>query len=150
MDKSKFHFSTEVRVRLAETDAMGVVFHGNYFLYFDVGRVDYLRNLGIMKDSKSFSNFDNVIVSVKGDFKAPSHFNDVLVVYVRIAEIGNTSFKFEFLVTNKKLNKLVATGESVHVTMDIKRWKPIPVPEHFRRLVRSFEGEVLVIKKPKN
>lgn len=149
MDKSSFHFSTELRVRLSETDAMGIVFHGNYFIYFDVGRIDYLRNLGIMKDGKSFGGFDNVIVSVKADFKAPSYFNDVLVVYTRIAEIGNSSFKFEFLVNNKKLNKLVSVGESVHVALDTKKWKPMPVPEHFRKLIRSFEGNALIEKRPK-
>jgi len=43
----QYHFNTEIRVRLPETDAMGVVFHGNYFTYLEVGRVDYLTNLGL-------------------------------------------------------------------------------------------------------
>jgi len=63
-----YHFSTEIRVRLPETDAMGVVFHGNYFTYLEVGRVDYLTNLGLCEGNRPISEFENVVVSAHLDF----------------------------------------------------------------------------------
>ena len=64
-----FHFQTEVRVRLPETDAMGIVFHGNFFTYLEVGRVDYLRNLGLAEGVRPIKDFENVVVSAHVDFK---------------------------------------------------------------------------------
>ena len=58
-----FHFNTEIRVRLPETDAMGIVFHGNYFTYLEVGRVDYLRNLKLSEGVRPIKDFENVVVA---------------------------------------------------------------------------------------
>ena len=77
-----FHFSTDVRVRLPETDAMGIVFHGNFFSYLEVGRVDYLRNLGLAEGVRPIRDFENVVVSAHLDFKSPARFDDPLIVDV--------------------------------------------------------------------
>ncbi len=136
----KFHFSTEVRVRLPETDVMGIVFHGYFFTYMEVGRMDYLRNLGLTEDVKPIKGFDNVVVHVGCDFASPARFDDPLVVYVRIAEIKRSSFRFEFQIHHKRENRIVATGESVHCAIDKATWKPIDVPEPFRETIHRFEG----------
>ena len=75
-----FHFSTEIRVRLPETDVMGIVFHGYFFTYMEVGRMDYLRNLGLAENTKPIKGFENVVVHVACDFKSPGRFDDELVV----------------------------------------------------------------------
>lgn len=144
MDKNQFHFSTEVRVRLPETDAVGIAFHGNFFTYFEVGRMDYLRNLGLTENIKPIKAFHNVVVNASCDFKSPARFDDQLVVHIRISDIGNTSFTFEFLIYHKMENRLVASGKTVHVAVDMSTWKPIPVPEDFRKIIRKFEGQSLV------
>ncbi|MBI4243945.1 MAG: acyl-CoA thioesterase [Planctomycetes bacterium] len=142
-EKDKFHFSTEVRVRLPETDAFGISFHAWFFHYFDDGRMDYLRNLGLADSIKPTKGFHNVVVKASCEFKSPARFDDKLVVHVRIAEIKNSSFRFEFLVYHKKENRLVARGETIHVAIDAETWKPIPVPEEFRSKIRKFEGTLL-------
>jgi acyl-CoA thioester hydrolase len=139
-----FHFSTPVRVRLPETDAMGIAFHGWFFTYMDVGRSDYLRNLRLVDGIRPTKDFYNVVVRAACDFKSPARFDDELVVHVRVAEIGRSSFRFEFAMTHRRENRLVARGESVHVALDEASWKPIPVPEDFRGTIRAFEGESLV------
>lgn len=138
-----YHFSTEVRVRLPETDAMGIAFHGSFFTYFDVGRMDYLRNLGLTEANRPTKGFSNVVVHASCDFKSPARFDDPLVIHVRISEIGRTSFRFEFEIRNKRENRLVAEGCSVHVAIDEGTWKPMPVPEEFRGVVKAYEGEAL-------
>ena len=144
-----FNFSTEVRVRLPETDAMGIVFHGAFFTFLDVGRMDYLRNLGVLVSGGGtwdgpIEGFANVVVRAACDFRSPARFDDLLVVKVRVAALGRSSFRFASAVTHKRENRLVAMGESTHVAVDAESWAPIPVPEDFRRAVRAFEGESLV------
>lgn len=135
---TNFHFSTSVRVRLPETDQFGIVFHGWFFTYMDVGRMDYLRNLGLLDDFRP-KHVTQVVVHARCDFKSPARFDDEIVVHVRVAEIGRTSFRFEFLFVHRRENRLIARGESVHVAVDPRRWVPVPVPEEFRRVIRAFE-----------
>ena len=138
-----FLFRTSLRVRLPETDVMGIVFHGNFFLYMEVGRMDYLRNIGLSDPERPMKGMDNVVKHAACDYESPARFDDLLDIYVRVAEIRNTSFRFEFLITKGVEDTVVAKGESVHVAIDAKSWKPTRVPESFRAPVRAFEGPAL-------
>jgi len=122
---------------------MGIAFHGWFFTYMDVARSDYLRNLRLMEGVRPTKDFYNVVVRARCDFKSPARFDDELVVHVRVAEIGRTSFRFEFAMQHRRENRRVAEGESVHVALDERSWTPIPVPDEFRRTIRAFEGESL-------
>jgi acyl-CoA thioester hydrolase len=151
MTDEPFHFRTEVRVRLPETDAMGVVFHGYFFTYLEVGRMDYLRNLGLVEPSTTpdgapariIRGFHNLVARAACDFRSPARFDDPLIIQVRVASLGRTSFRFAFRIVHKRENRLVAEGESVHVAID-DGWRPMPVPQEFRDAVRRFEGPSLV------
>ncbi len=138
-DDAGFRFSTRVRVRLPETDAFGVVYHGTYFTYFDVARMDYLRAIGLIDVVKS-GRASNLIVHTSADFKAPGRFDEELTVRARIAEVGTTSFAFAFRVERTGDGDLVATGRSVHVSVDAKSLRPVPVPPELRAAVSAFEG----------
>lgn len=139
-----FHFSTEVRVRLPETDAMGIVFHGAFFTYLEVGRTDYLRNLGLAgSHAQPIKDFANVVARASCDFRSSAHFDDPLVIHVRIAEIRRTSFRFDFRIVHKQEARLVAEGQTVHVAIDPGTLKPIAVAQAFRERVRKFEGASL-------
>lgn len=138
MTDGEYHFSTEVRVRLPETDAMGVVFHGNYFTYLEVGRVDYLLNLGLTEGNRPIRDFDNVVVSAHLDFRAPARLHDVLKIQVRVAEIKTTSMQFAFRILNRRSNELVAEGHTVHCAIG-KDFRPVPVPDSFRQTIDKYE-----------
>lgn len=137
-NESEFYFSTEVRVRLPETDAMGVVFHGNYFTYAEVGRVDYLLNLGLTQGNRPIRDFDNVVVSAHLDFRSPARLHDVLKIEVRVAEIKKASIRFEFRIRNRSRNVLVAEGHTVHCAIG-DDFKPTTVPASFREVINQFE-----------
>ncbi|KAF0246530.1 MAG: acyl-CoA thioester [Planctomycetota bacterium] len=144
-----FHFSTEIRVRLPETDAMGIVFHGAFFTFLEVGRTDYLRNLGLAgSHAQPIKDFANLVARACCDFRSSARFDDPLVIHVRIAEIRRTSFTFEFRIVHKQEARLVAEGHTVHVAIDPATTKPIAVPEAFRAQVRKFEGKALSEPKP--
>ena len=137
-----YRFSTDVRVRLPETDVMGVVFHGIFLTYFDVARTDYLRKLGLLQRFQT-GRAMNLIVHASADFRSPARFDDVLEVRCRVSRIGRTSVTFEFRVVLKKGRRLVAEGRSVHALIHPKTWRPIRVPESFRKPLRRFEGKNL-------
>ena len=146
-DRKDFNFSTELRVRLPETDAFGIVFHANFFIYFDVARVDYLRNLDALRFISPENARNNALVHATADFRSPARFDDILVVHARVAEIGSSSFTFEFMTTNKVENRLVAVGRTTLVVLDEKTWRPISVPAEFRELIQKFEGDSLTKRK---
>ncbi|MFN0058718.1 MAG: acyl-CoA thioesterase [Planctomycetota bacterium] len=136
---NNFSFHTEVRVRLPETDAMGIVFHGNYFTFLEVGRVDYLRNLGLAEGIRPIRDFENVVVAAHLDFKSPARLDDPLIIDVRVREIRASSFTFDFRIRHKITNRVTALGYTVHCAID-KEFKPISVPESFRKIVKAYEG----------
>ncbi|MBL4846634.1 MAG: acyl-CoA thioesterase [Planctomycetes bacterium] len=139
MSEETFHFSTEVRVRLPETDAMGIVFHGNYFTFLEVGRVDYLRNLGLSEGVRPIKAFENVVVSAHLDFRSPARLDERLVIDVRTREIRRSSFTFAFRIRHKKTNKVVAEGYTTHCAVD-DAMSPMPVPAEFREQIAQYEG----------
>jgi acyl-CoA thioester hydrolase len=139
MPDSQFHFRTELQVRLPETDAMGIVFHGNFFTYLEVGRVDYLFNLGLAEGNRPIRDFENVVVSAGLEFRSPARLHDRLIIDVRVREIRKASFTFEFRIRNKQENRLVAEGYTTHCAVG-DDMQPIPVPEEFRVIIQQFEG----------
>jgi len=140
-----FKFSTDIRVRLPETDALGVVYHGYFLTYFDVARMEYLRGLGLLEQFRKGESL-NLIVHASADFRSPARFDDVLVVHVRVSKIGNSSVSFEFQVKQKVDGRLVSEGKSVHSFIDSKSLRPHRVPDEFRKAVRTYEGAAMADK----
>lgn len=134
-----FHFNTELKVRLPETDAMGIVFHGNYFTFLEVGRVEYLLNLGLAEGVRPIRDFENVVVAAHLDFKSPARLHDILCVDVCTSEIRKSSFTFGFRIRHKQENRVVALGRTVHCAID-DDFSPIAVPETFRDTIARYEG----------
>ncbi|MCB9557933.1 MAG: acyl-CoA thioesterase [Deltaproteobacteria bacterium] len=142
MTQQAFHFSTELQVRLPETDAMGIVFHGNYFTYLEVGRVAYLSNLGFVEGPKPIKDFDNVVVASHLDFRSPARLNDILVIDVCISAMSNSSFTFSFRLRQRVSNQLVAEGYTTHCAIG-DDFRARTIPEHFRQAIEAFEGRSL-------
>jgi acyl-CoA thioester hydrolase len=142
-DLNAYGFQTELRVRLSETDAVGIVFFGSFAIYFDVGRMDYLAHLGLHTlDGAVRDLIPGAVVSQEAQFHSPARYNDILVLHVRIAEIGRSSYTFHFLATNKRNRTLVSSGLLTLVWLD-EDFRPLEIPEAFRAAVREFEGDHL-------
>lgn len=134
-----YGFSTDVRVRLSETDAVGIVFFGTYAHYFDIGRMDYLAHLGLNKlDGAVRDLIPGVVVGQTVRFLNPARYNDVLSVFVRIAHIGTTSYTFHLNIVNKRTRLAVARGSLSLVWMDAAH-RPIRVPDDVRAVIHEFE-----------
>ena len=142
-DLNDYGFSTEIRVRLSETDAVGIVFFGSFALYFDVGRMDYLAQLGLNRlDGAVKDLIPGAVVHQEVHFHSPARYNDIVVVHVRMARIGTTSYTFQFLLQQKRTRDVVATGCLTLAWLD-DDFKPMRIPDAFRETVKAFEGEKL-------
>ena len=138
-DRSAYRFQTEVRVRLNETDAVGIVFFGSYAAYFDVGRMDYLGHLGLDQYGGAVRDLiPGAVVDHQVSFMHPAQYNDTLLIHVRIANLGRTSYTFHFLITDKKTRRLNAKGRLTLVWLD-EGFTPIVLPGTFRDAVETFE-----------
>jgi acyl-CoA thioester hydrolase len=139
-DRNAYRFRTEVRVRLSETDAVGIVFFGSFSAYMDVGRMDYLNHLGLTRHGGLVRDLaPGAVVEAEQCFHSPARYNDVLEIHVRMAEIGRTSYTFHYLMMDKRQPRVVATGKMTLVWLN-DDFQPTPIPEDFRSAVTSFEG----------
>jgi acyl-CoA thioester hydrolase len=136
-----FH-ETTVRVRYAETDQMGVVYHSNFFIWFEIGRVELFRELGVIyKDMEEKDDCFIVVGECKCRFKRPARYDDLLRVRTRISEAGSRKITFHYEIVNAETGDLLATGETVHVICD-RLGRSKSLPGLYRKLfgVRSHDG----------
>ncbi len=105
-----------IRVRYAETDQMGVVYHSNFLIWFEVGRVEIMRALGF--DYKQMELQDDcylVVADVHCRYHAPARYDELLTIRTRIVEAKNRMLKFGYEILRQSDEKLLATGETTHV-----------------------------------
>jgi acyl-CoA thioester hydrolase len=129
------HHDTTVRVRYAETDQMGVVYHANYLIWFEVGRVELMRALGIeYKRMEIDDDCHIVVVEVRCRYNASARYDEVLRIRTRITETRNRSIRFSYEVHRDADKALLATGETLHVICG-SNGKPKLLPEKYRAIL---------------
>ncbi len=117
-----------LRVRYAETDQMGVVYYANFLVWFEIGRVELLRQLGF--DYKSMEVEDDCfipVVEVSCRYKAPARYDDELIIETRVTAVRGAVLKFRYRILRVHDRQLLAEGETTHVVTDramIKRALP--------------------------
>lgn len=129
---------SRLRVRFAETDAQGVVYYGNYFVYFEVGRVDLLREARAAQAGEPGGGIGSLVVAhAECDYRAPARFDDELVVETWIDRIGRTSLGFGHRVVRARDEAELAVGRvtCVHVGPD---GRPLPIPESWRPVLERY------------
>ena len=117
-----------LRVRFEETDALQVVYYSKYLVWFEVGRINLLREIGVPYTIWAAEGVHTPVVQAHVDYKAPAHFDDEILVRTRIASIGRSSMRFESEVYRLPEMRLLCTGHTVH-TMINEEGKPISIPE---------------------
>ena len=121
-----------VRVRYAETDQMGVVYHANYLVWFEVGRVELFRALGIeYKRMEKEDDCHIMVAEARCRYRHPARYDEVLRVRTRIAEAKNRVVRFSYELLRDADNQLLATGETTHVICG-RDGKPKMLPEKYR------------------
>jgi len=124
---------TTITVRYAETDQMGVVYYGNYFTWFEVGRVAWCRTKGFQyRDMETVDGHFMVVAEAVCRYKAPARFEDDILIRTAVASATDKVIKFEYEIKNQKTGQMLATGETVHVVTDAQM-RPARIPAAYRR-----------------
>lgn len=129
----KDYADATVRVRYAETDQMGVVYYGNYFTWFEVGRVELCRHLGFTyKQMEIEDDCLMVVAEASCRYKRPARFDDLLVVRTRVVQSQRRTLRFGYEILHHESGELIATGETLHVVCD-RQGRPKSIPEKYRK-----------------
>ena len=122
---------TTIRVRYAETDQMGVVYYGNYFTWFEVGRIELCRQLGF--EYKRMETEDDsyiVVAEASCRYKRPARFDDMLTIRTHVTETQRRTIRFGYEILND--GELIATGETLHVICD-RNGRPKSLPDKYKK-----------------
>ena len=123
---------TEVRVRYAETDQMGIVHHANYLIWFEAGRSDLCRAKGFSyKEMEDEENALMVVAESYCRYKSPAYYEDVLTIRTKVGEIRSRSLRFFYEVYRASDETLLAEGETLHLVTD-KDKKVRKLPEIYQ------------------
>lgn len=122
-------YEFQVRVRYAETDQMGVVYHGNYAQYFEMGRVEWLRNMGVSYKWMEENGVMLPVVSLSMNYKKPARYDDLLTVKTILKSQTSVKIEFDYEIHNEQ-NELLTTGYSMLVFVDMKTGRPMLPPDY--------------------
>ena len=110
-----------LRVRYAETDQMGVVYHANYFIWFEVGRVELLRQLGFSyRDMEQNDSCFIAVVDARCRYKAPARYDDEVMVRTHLKNVRESLVHFGYELIRASDGVLLAEGETTHIVTDSK------------------------------
>jgi acyl-CoA thioester hydrolase len=128
---------TQVRVRYGETDQMGNVYYGNYALYYEVARVESMRQLGTTYKSLEENGVMLPVIENKSRYIASAKYDDLLTIKTTLREKPGVKIKFEYDIYNEE-GRLIHQGETTLVFIDIKTRKPCRAPEEMIKLLSVF------------
>ena len=132
---------SRVRVRYAETDQMGVVYHANHFIWFEIGRVELMRQLGF-----TYRNMERdhgcfiPVVDARCRYKAPARYDDEIIVRTRLKNVRESVIQFSYELVRAGDGELLAEGETMHMIMDTKM-KVTPLPPDILKAFREAAGK---------
>ena len=132
----------EVRVTYGDTDKMGVIYYANYFKFFELGRVELMRSLGIRyRDLELDRKLYLPVTEAQCRYHGPSRYDDLLRVSTRLAHLGRASIAFHYEIHDRdSADRLVASGHTRHAVVN-ERWQPTRIPQDLETLLRSYVFE---------
>ena len=128
---------TEIRVRYAETDKMGIVHHSNYLIWFEAGRSDLCRSRGFSyKEMEEQDNALLVVAETYCRYKSPAFYEDVLTIRTQVAEVRSRSIRFIYEIIRNSDEALIAEGETLHLVTDANK-KVRVLPTSYKDLLMA-------------
>lgn len=117
-------YETKIRTRYAETDQMGIIYHANYFTWFEIGRTEFFRSLGM--DYRELENRDVLlpVIDVGCKYKVSAKYDDEIVIKTRVTKLKGVKLQFEYDIVRREDGILLAEGYTIHAFVN-KDLKPI-------------------------
>lgn len=137
---------TKIRVRYKETDQMGIVHHSNYYTWFEVGRTEFMRSLGLSYRAMEERGFMLPLTESHCQYKLGARYDDVVIVRTKMTGFSGVRVTMEYDVIRESDGKLLARGKTVHAITD-KHLKPVNIKKLDRELYQLF---LKCVEKNKN
>jgi acyl-CoA thioester hydrolase len=136
MTDNLFRFSTTLEVRWRDLDALGHVNNAVYLTYLEQARVHYMREVGL--GFQSLEDVGMILAEVTCTYHSPLSLGERVTIWVRVSELRNSSFFFEYRIEGED-GRLAATARSAQVCYDYRAGRSLPIPDHWRTAITSFE-----------
>lgn len=134
-----FGFTTEIRVRFAETDGQGVAHNANYLVWYEVARIAYLARFGGGYPGIQAEGLEALTIETHVRYLAPVRFDDLVLVHARCGEIRGARFRFDYVLERDETR--VADGWTAHAVVDAKTLRPSRFPGWLREAIEAAEPE---------
>lgn len=132
---------SRLRVRYAETDQMGVVYHANHFIWFEIGRVELMRQLGFAyRDMEREHECFIPVVDARCRYKAPARYDDEIIVRTHLKNVRESVIHFGYELVRASDGELLAEGETTHMVIDAKM-RAATLPPAFLKTFREALGK---------
>jgi len=131
---------TRLRVRYAETDQMGVVYHSNHLIWFEVGRVELMRQMGVAyRDMEREEGLFIAVAEAKCRYRAPVYYDEEIVVRTRVKTVRQSVIVFSYELVRANTGALLAEGETTHIVTNTDM-KTSRLPDRYLSLFRTATG----------
>src|SRR3954471_1482144 len=125
----------ELRVRYAETDQMGVVYHANYLIWCEMGRTDLIRHLGVSYAEMERGGISLAVSELSARFHAAARYDDLIRVETTLADVRSRMIAFEYLISNATTEQRLVSASTTLISID-RGGKPVALPVELRQLFR--------------
>ena len=133
-----FSFSTELKVRFAETDAQGIAHNANYLVWFEVARVEYLEQHAGGYQRLRELGIEALVLESHVRYLQPAKFDDRLTVHARCVDVKGARFRYEYAIERDGV--VIADGWTAHATVDAATMRPTRVPGWLQEAIASAEA----------
>ncbi len=137
-----YRFTKRIEVQFRDCDPLGHVNNAVYITYLEVARFAYCKEALGFTAELATGPLSFIMARVECNFRSQARLGDELDVRIRLADIGRSSFSFEYEIVQARDGRLVADGRSVQVMYDYQRQQSVPVPDEFRAIAERFEQRV--------
>jgi len=122
--------TTQIRVRYAETDQMGVVYHANYVVWMEVGRVEAMRAAGLSYADMEKDGVKVAVMGIEVDYRAAAVYDDLVDITIKVVEANLRKMRIEYEMRRSPSGKLLATGSTRHLFLN-NELRPVRCPEKY-------------------
>lgn len=127
------HTTSNVRVRYAETDQMGVVYHSNYLIWFEIGRTEWLRETGITYREMEAEGIQLPVIEAHCEYRLGARYDDEIEIRTRGKKLSPVRVQFDYEAIRRADGAGLATGYTVHATID-RQGRPVRMPDRVKEL----------------
>jgi acyl-CoA thioester hydrolase len=129
---------TEIRVRYADTDQMQFVYNGKYLEYFEVGRTEMLREIGLPYNVLEKEGYQLPVLEAHIKYHRPAFYDDIIIIKSVLKEFPSLKIHIDYELIRKETNEVIAEGYTIHIFMNQKTKKPVRPPDFFLGTVKRF------------